>query len=377
MKARIPAKTLNNMIAAVVPVLAKGDGITSGIHIQVDDLGKIILTATDYETTVQVWNELESEGEPGIAVMPGATMAKACGTLPDGAIVTLTASFDKGGGVVEAGRTRFELEGFKPEEWPDSLLDTLGDGHRTELPAKSLALALRATVPFASDDQSQPALCGVLFEAQRGDLIMVATDGHRLGSFAGSVLPDSVKLRAIVGSLTMVQLRRALANNPNHEPIVELMGDQIAFIVGNTTIQSRKIAENFPDYSRVIPDHARHACMDFKRADLLETIARAASMATYDKKDEGTMIACECDGKTLHFKARNHGQGQGHDELDLFGGGGGVRFKCGMNPAYLTQALRVFDGEVVTLQVDDQFSPIRITSDESPGIILVVMPMRL
>lgn len=375
MKVRIHAKTLEGLIAAVSPACAKGTTITSGIHLEADDMGRLVATATSYETTIQAWAEVEVE-DTGCAVMPSALFAKAIGTLPDAALCTLTGDDDRGGGVVEAGRARFELQGFRTVEWPADALEAPAGARRIDLPAKQIAAALRATVPFVSQDGSRPALCGVLLEVGRGTLRAVSTDGYRLGLHRSEVeVGQDVHLRAIVEKLAVAQVLAAIGRDSNAAPFIEAAGRQVAFVVGNTTIRSRVIESEFPDYTRVIPTANAAVALRLNRADLIASIARASALAVYEKVNDSSTIRMECDGSALHFQADSVNAGHSRDEMALFAGA--HRFKCGINPAYLIQALRVIDAEIVDVQVSDQFSPILITADECPGLLHVCMPMRL
>ena len=55
----------------------------------------------------------------------------------------------------------------------------------------------------------------------------------------------------------------------------------------------------------------------------------------------------------------------------------GAKVSVGFNPRYLLDVLGVLESESVQLELSDQFSPCLVHSDEEPGSVFVVMPMRL
>ena len=67
--------------------------------------------------------------------------------------------------------------------------------------------------------------------------------------------------------------------------------------------------------------------------------------------------------------------GEGRDELDAEYDG--EPLAVGFNYRYLLDVLGAIDGGVIRFEINDQFSPGVIRSDEDPNAVFVIMPMRI
>ena len=104
----------------------------------------------------------------------------------------------------------------------------------------------------------------------------------------------------------------------------------------------------------------------------VEAIRRVSSLAT----GKHSLLRADMEAGRLTFEMVHADFGDAHEEIELPEYDGSL-VSIGFNPRYLLDVCGVIEGDEVILQVSDQFSPCLLRSDEEPGSLFVVMPMRL
>ena len=103
-----------------------------------------------------------------------------------------------------------------------------------------------------SSDELRPAMTGILIEKEGNDLILTATDAHRLISGRISIEDDGCDIKSIVPKKVFVALKGAItAANINVDILAS--SNNVVFMFGNTKITGRLIDAHYPDYRVVIP----------------------------------------------------------------------------------------------------------------------------
>lgn len=356
----VDRKTTTNVIACV-HLTASEDQIT--------------VTATDYEITVVA--EVSADVvEAGAALVNGRALYDVVRGLPDGATVTLSSDANHRLRI-EAGKSYYNLNGWNPTEFPiDAGMAASGRGFLCD--KSQVETMLRRTLFSVSTDDSRPALNGVLFEVEpeaQGQvrLRMVSTDGHRLSKAERTVAAsdyDGQKQRCIVHRRGAAELQRILeGSDPSVR--IEFAGRNVVFSSDKSRLQIRQIEESFPDYGRVIPDRGDTA-VTLTTGGLAGSIRRVSALGAAKEPLLRVEIA---DGR-MALEMNYVDFGDAHEEIELPDWQGG-KLRVGFNPKYLLEVCSVLGSEHITLELSDQFSPCLLHSDEEPGSVFVVMPMRL
>lgn len=344
------------------------------VHIAASDEG-LTFTATDYDVTVVAEVSADVQ-EPGAVLVNGRALYDVVRALPDG--VTLTLTGDANHRLrIEAGKAYYNLNGLSPEEFPVDAGD-LASGRGFVFDKSHLETMLKRTLFSVSMDDSRPALNGVLLEIEpeapgQARLRMVSTDGHRLSKVERTVAAadyDGQKHRCIVHRRGAAELQRILeGSDPSVR--IEFVGQNVVFSSDKARLQVRQIEENFPDYGRVIPDRGDTA-VTLATLGLTGSIRRVSSLGT--PKDP--LMRVDIGEGRMALEMQYADYGDAHEEIELPDWTGG-RLKVGFNPKYLLEVCNVLGAENITLEMSDQFSPCLLHSDEEPGSVFVVMPMRL
>jgi DNA polymerase-3 subunit beta len=237
---------------------------------------------------------------------------------------------------------------------------------------------LDRTLFSVSNDESRPALNGVLFEVEpeapgQARLRMVSTDGHRLSKAERTVAAsdyDGNKQRCIVHRRGAAELLRILeGSDPSVR--IEFAGRNVLFSSDKSRLQIRQIEESFPEYGRVIPDRGDTA-VTLATAGLASSIRRVTALGT--AKDP--LLRVEIADGRMSLEMNYVDFGDAHEEIELPDWQGG-KLRVGFNPKYLLEVCTTLGSDNITLELSDQFSPCLLHSDEEPGSVFVVMPMRL
>lgn len=126
-----------------------------------------------------------------------------------------------------------------------------------ELSAVSLELALRASLPFVSNDETRFHLASVALAVDGGRLAFVATNGHYLGRAipAGVKMegPDRVLCLIPASEASALHKRVKLAIKSTAPCRLTIDGLQIGYRNGTDTYACRAIDSTFPAYQAVIP----------------------------------------------------------------------------------------------------------------------------
>jgi DNA polymerase-3 subunit beta len=255
---------------------------------------------------------------------------------------------------VKAGRSRFNLATLPWQDFP-----TLSDGQFDAEFEFDLA-ALVSHVSFAqSSEQTRIYICGIHLHTKDGNLVAVATDGHRM-AVRRAPLPDG---GAAMPAVTLPT--KAVSALPKGAAKVSVSTRKIRVEVGDIVLLSKLIDAPFPDYERVIPTGGTLA--KARRADLLAAADRVGCIET-----NGARAAkFSFDGPTCRIVFASGSSGEAYEEVDVEYGG--EPFDIGFNYRYIADIMGALQGETVTLRLAAGL-PGHFTADGDG--LCVCMPMR-
>jgi DNA polymerase-3 subunit beta len=145
------------------------------------------------------------------------------------------------------------------------------------------------------------------------------------------------------------------------------------FEVGPTTIYSRLIDGNFPNYEQVIPKN-NPKTFEVKREDLMSVLRRVSILADSVTKQVKMSLKPE----RVEFSVSTADVGEAKEQLGVAYAGEPV--DIGFNAAYLLEAMRTMSGDTVRFSVNTSTSPGVMTPVEGgkdEDLVCLVMPLRL
>src|SRR5207253_2232423 len=109
------------------------------------------------------------------------------------------------------------------------------------IPSGKLGDMVRKTIFASSSDETRYVLNGVFWAASGGILEMVATDGRRLATVKGKLIPNDKDFRVIIPTKILQELLHLLnlmKDDEEQNILVSITDNQVAFQTKSTTMLS-------------------------------------------------------------------------------------------------------------------------------------------
>lgn len=314
-------------------------------------LGTVRLIADGTTLTVTGTNlDVEIAGSvPATGTLSACVDAKLLSGIVSKAGSEISMETDTGQLVVKSGRSRFKLPTLPVEDFP-----SFNHGDFPVTFEADLA-ALFAPVAFAmSAEETRYYLNGIYLEPTAA----TATDGHRL-AHAKADLPAFQPI---------IVPRKTVGILPKGSATVSVSTTKIRVSSGDTTLTSKLIDGNFPDYQRVIPTQNDKIVL-VDRAALASAVARVATVSG----ERGRAVKLEVVPGAINLSVRGDAEATDSVEADY----SGEPIEIGFNAAYLSELLANLTGETVRIALNDAGSPTLFTSADDDRVRAVLMPMRV
>lgn len=328
--------------------------------------GRLKATGTDRDLTISAEVAVDGPGE-GTVVAPARLLTDIVRSLEG--TVSLRAE-DEGLLAVEAGRARFTLRTYSPNDFPPI---SGPEGPVVALPVAGLAEALGQVVRAASTEGSRPVLQGVLVEATEGGLRLVATDSYRLAvrDVAGMAGLLAEGQSVLVPARALAEAQRLLSDGPDAVDIC--MGrDDVRFDLGGVRLTARLVEGEFPPYRQIVPNPGDLPNrLVVGREALLGALRRVKLLAP----DQSTpaKLALSAGGVKVSLAAAELGEAAEELEAKYEGEDMVVAF----NPSYLADGVEAAPGDEVSLDLAEPMKPALLRPVEGGAFSYVVMPVRV
>jgi DNA polymerase-3 subunit beta len=265
---------------------------------------------------------------------------------------------------IQANNCQFKLTGMPADEFPR--IPELKDKEVVCLKQSQLKKMLSLTAFAVSYDETRYILNGILFNIEDDNLTLVATDGRRLALakhiFTQRVTKDT---RFIIPIKTIHEINRNLKDEGDVSIVIGL--NQVLFEINNTSIVSRVIEGEFPNYHQVIPKPISQK-IKINRERFLWAIRRASLLSTPDYQ----AVKLEILKNKIVVSKNTPDIGESYEKIDIEYTG--KEIVVGFNPSYLIDVLKVLGGEVVEFEVSDAEKPAVIRKND---YVYIILPMRL
>lgn len=263
------------------------------------------------------------------------------------------------------GARSFRIIGAPFDDYPKIATADAGPSLAT-MTERELCDLIDAAVDAVSEDITRAYVNSLQLEVEPGQIMAVATDGHRLHR---AIKTHDVQVMAsLLVPLSGIQvIRRTLDDSSDAKVELAVNGGTLFVHVDSATIGVKLCDAAFPPYKQVIPKPSDDAFL-VPRSALLDSVSSVGSLAKNGVKF-GLSV-----GK-LKVSASEAGVGDGEDELECEYAGKPI--SIGSNHHYLADALRAMRTDEVLVQVTGELDPIVIREPDGDARLCVVMPMRV
>ena len=359
MEITISKSSLQSAVAIVSKAIASNAAvpILAGVLMTASD-GQLTLQATDVTTSIRHTVQAVVE-EPGSTVVSGKILANVVKNLPDSAVTISTSGTSCN---ITCQRAKYRLNTLDPDDFPEFPVVQLEQ--QVELASDLLADMYKKVGRAVSKDDSRPILKGVQLTVENDCLRLVATDSYRL-VVADAPVASTEPFAAVVpgdvlkGVLGMPNLTETVG--------VAIAANQIAFTFGSTSLVTRRIEGNYPNWRQLLPN-SHKVDVTVSAADVKGALKRVSVLA----KDNPSVRIDLVDG-TMTLQTVSVGDGEATDEVPC---ANNENMAITLNYHYLQDALDAIDEEV-WVELNDSVQPAIIKSYGTVNYLCVLMPVRM
>jgi DNA polymerase-3 subunit beta len=333
-----------------------------------DVVGNILkITATDLEIAMSV--DIQVSGmENGKIAIPAKRITDTVRALPDIKVMfSVDTESNKIKMVTENGE--YALTGESSDEFPTT--PQFKTENEIEIDIEALRRLINKTSFAVSTDELRPAMMGILFQVKNAELCAVATDGHRLVRTKNKALKTKFKKDIVIPAKAL-----NLVAKFNEEGMIKIYvnDSHVMFQFQGTTLVSRLIEENYPNYESVIPqDNEKHLTVGTNQ--LLSSVRRVSLYSSSTTHQ-------------IRMSIKNNEISIAAEDID-FGSEAKETIPCnysaepmeiGFNANYVSDILTHIESEEVVFHLN---SPTRAgiilphKQKEGEDVLMLVMPVRL
>ena len=341
--------------------------------------GRLKLSSTNLEIGINylIGGKVESEGE---ITIPTKLFHNFVSNLPAGNVeIKLREDVLS----VKCNGYKTNIKGLDAKEYP--LTPKIDVKPIFKINSFILKKALSQVIPAISSSESRIEITGVFMDLSNLDkniVTLVSTDSYRLAESFINIDKDSVNkdykdilgnaISIIIPKDTIVELVRNLDDQEDDVEVIISEG-QILFNFGNANIISRLIEGKYPDYKQIIPN-------DFKtiiNIDKNEIIKATKITSLFsDISNNSIELKLMAGSKNLEITSETNNLGSNNTKIAVQIEGDNKDINMLHNYKSLIDGLNNISGDKVILKINDDNSPMVLTSDVDKNYIYIIMPTR-
>lgn len=350
--------------------------VLNNVLLKIDnDNNYLSLTTTNLELGICCKIKIEAGHQLGAITLPVKKLLTIIRALPNIEVVLET--FDSNQAKITSGGSLFRIMGIEEDAFP--VLPLITDSNQFIVPQNDILRMIKSVSYAQSTDENRKMLNGVYFSFVENQLILVATDGKRLGLITKEVgIAKEKEGSFILPAKTAVELERLLGHDGN--VTISFNNKQVTFnievgeqnqemgLVSNLYLVSKVVESNYPNYKQVIPTETVYR-VKLDRELLLESLLRA-SLVTNDKHNS---IKLKISKNLLEVSAFSVELGESHESMAI--DFDQVNVELVFNPQFLMDPLRSLSNDEIFFEFKDELSPGLFKTVDS--FLCVIMPLRL
>jgi len=319
----------------------------------------VAATNLDIAITETIGAKVSKEGS---ITVPAKLMQDFVGSLPSG---SLEVELNDNKLHLQADRFDATINGVSPEEFP--VMPVIEGGSVVEFQSSEMKKVLSQVLFTASSDEARPVLTGVYFSSSDNNIFIAATDSYRLAE--KTIDKDSPDMSLLVPARSLAELHRSLKDD--QETVGITYDDQQArFTVSGVEIVTRLVDGKYPDYKKLLPAKFETTAVLSKKA--LNEITKVSSLFAREAAGSITLLLDEAKNEvSIRSIASQIGENVAVAEAEVSGDA-----DITLNSRYLLDALQVFDGEEIQININGRLDPCVFTDPEDDSYLHVIMPVK-
>ena len=323
------------------------------------------ITATNMETTETIWVGGKVEKEGAICVS-ARVLFEFVATLPP---ETVHMHLKEDQLLISSGGFEAELPTTPATEFPPS--PSLVPKEAGNINKEKFITALSSVLFAAATDEGRPLLTGVKVIEDGEQTTFVATDGYRL-SLCQMALSVKKLSQAIIPAKALAEVVKLSTEEKTEEEIkIGLAGEhQVGFVVGETTLLTRLLDGEYPNFERIIPKAFTTRAL-IEKEGLLSAVRSAAIFA----RDNANIVRLHLDKQRIVVSANAAQVGKNSIELQakIDGEGGEIAF----NSRFLLDFLTNYQGNEFLFEMTGSLNSGVFKPVQDDSYLHIIMPVRV
>lgn len=344
--------------------------VLTGIYLKLQE-DKLILITSNKEIAVKV--EVEKSDklrifETGSCVVPGKYFIDIIKKV-EGKEIDFTLYDEKTVQII-SDRSDFTLIVYDKTNFPDP--GFLVSCEPILFDSTELKKIVRQTAFACSTNENRIVLTSLNFKAQNGKLEIVATDSFRL-SKKTSKLDENVNVLVNIPSKSLEELCKIITDDSTFVKLY-LENSKAIFEYKNIVFITRLIEGNFPSTANLIPTQSLFKA-EFDRIELLNAVDRASLFTSLDNLSIVKMKFQE--KNKIEISSNSSEIGKVVEDVNLKKEIEDVNFQIAFSTKHLIEALRNFDGPIVSFSFTGEIKPTVIVDVEDDSLLQLLLPVRI
>jgi DNA polymerase-3 subunit beta len=371
----INASTLNNALSKVIGVINKTaiSEYLSCVKLKIND-GKLVIEATNMDCVISACDDTVSNAKDGSICVDAHSLSDIVKKLPKDQNIDFSMEANKDNLsylLIRSGKSKFDLATLDAENYPKTLV-TIKDQTIT-IENEDLLFLIDKTEKCIYQNETRYNINGMLlnFDKDNGKIFAVSTHVHALAHAFVESKGISQNQKVTIPRKMVLELQKILRSEKGIATI-DVSNSKVTFNFTNSSLTTKLIDAEFPDYNRVIPkDYIDYFSVNTK--NFFNAIDRVSSIYSGATTEIGVKLKVTQDSiKIQSIKDIN----KGFDELpSTFTRENEMQIMC--NFLYLKEILNLINSPDVNIFVKDSNFPMIIKDSETDSFFYVLMPMKI
>lgn len=339
--------------------------ILKGILLEVSEDGKLKMSASDLDITIEETVEIES-GISGSIVVQSKLFGDIIRKLPN---ATVSVELVDTNVVIKCMNSEFSIIGLSADEFP-SIKNIEENQEYITFDKTILKEMIRKTSFAASVDESKGVITGILIELLNDAINMVAIDGYRM-AITREAMVNLEEKNVIISAKIMNEISKILSEASEEENVNLLLNDKKAiFIIGNVKVVLRLLDGEFIKYKDVLPKDNKIK-VKVNRNDLMESIERASLLS---KEGKNNLIKFAIKDTIVTITSKSE---EGNVREEVIINKEGEDLDIGFNAKYVLDVLKSIDDEDIYMFFNTSITPCLVEPVNGDSFEYLILPVRI
>lgn len=340
--------------------------ILKGILLKVDDQGKLTLSASDLDITIEETIEVENYISGSIVVMAklfGDIIRK----LPNDDVLF---ELEEENLIIKCMNSEFKIVGLSADEFPN-INNTIENKEYIKFDKNIIKEMIRKTSFAASVDESKGVITGILIELMETEINMVAIDGYRMAITRENMINEKNN-NVIISAKILNEIGKIISETDDSISEINLLvSDKKAiFVFDNIRVILRLLDGEFIKYRDVLPKN-NDIFVNVNKAYFMESIERASLLS---KEGKNNLIKFEISDTMMVITSKSE---EGNVKEEVIVNKEGKDIEIGFNAKYVLDVLKSIDDEEIKMTFNTNITPCIVGPVEGNKFEYLILPVRI